>query len=164
MDAVHAKGSFIYIQLWALGRADSLKNLKKEDPSFELIGPSDIPIKDKKPNPRPLTIAEIHEYVELYRTAAENAVHKAGFDGVEIHNANGYLLDQFLQDVSNNRSDEYGGSIENRCRFPLQVLDAVTRAVGQDRTGIRIGPWSHFMGRSLFLAKTPDPDFSKTCG
>lgn len=134
------------MQLWSLGRADSLKDLKNEDPSFVVVGPSNIPIKDKRSTPRPLTIPEIKEYVELYRNAAENAVHKAGFDGVELHNANGYILDQFLQDVSNDRTDEYGGSIENRCRFPLEVLDAVTKAVGQDRTGIRVSPWSHFMG------------------
>jgi NADPH2 dehydrogenase len=143
-DSVHAKGSFIYMQLWALGRADHLKSLKAED--LELVGPSDIPIKGK-PVPRPLTVDEIKEYVELYRTAAEYAVKQAGFDGVEIHNANGYLLDQFLQDVSNNRTDEYGGSIENRCRFSLEILDAVASAIGPERTAIRISPWSQFQGK-----------------
>lgn len=136
------------MQLWALGRADNPKSLKAEDPSLELVGPSDIPIKGKTA-PRPLTVAEIKEYVELYRSAAEHAVKEAGFDGVEIHNANGYLLDQFLQDVSNNRTDGYGGSIENRCRFSLEVLEAVVGAVGQERTAIRLSPWSQFQGRQL---------------
>ena len=94
---------------------------------------------------------EIKEYVQFYATAASNAVHKAGFDGVEIHNANGYLPDQFLQDVSNNRTDEYGGSIENRARFGLEVIDAVTKAVGEKIVGIRFSPWSEFQGQSFTL-------------
>lgn len=95
---------------------------------------------------RPLTIPEIKEYVKLYGTAASNAVHKAGFDGVEIHNANGYLLDQFLQDVSNKREDEYGGSVENRTRFSREVVDEVVKAVGADRVGIRFSPWGTWQG------------------
>lgn len=120
--------------------------LKSEDPGFDLVGASNIPIEGKE-TPRPLTVAEIEEYVNLYRDAAHKAVHEAGFDGVEIHNANGYLLDQFLQDTSNDRTDQYGGSVENRCRFPLAVVDAVTKAVGQERTGIRVSPWSRFQGK-----------------
>lgn len=77
-----------------------------------------------------MTVAEIKEFVQLYAVAASNAVHKAGFDGVEIHGANGYLPDQFLQDVSNNRTDDYGGSVENRSRFVLEVTEAVVKAVG----------------------------------
>lgn len=84
----------------------------------------------------------------MYATAAANAVHRAGFDGVEIHGANGYLVDQFTQDVSNNRTDEYGGSIENRTRFALEIVEAVTKAVGADRTGIRLSPWGSFGGMS----------------
>lgn len=82
-----------------------------------------------------------------YAQAAKNAV-EAGFDGVEIHSANGYLLDQFLQDVSNDRTDEYGGSIERRSRFTLEVVKAVSDAIGADRTGIRLSPWNDFQGRS----------------
>lgn len=89
---------------------------------------------------------EIKEYVQLYATAASNAVHRAGFDGVEVHGAHGYLIDQFTQDVSNKRTDEYGGSIENRSRFALEVVDAVTKAVGQEKTGIRLSPFSDFNG------------------
>lgn len=75
---------------------------------------------------------------------------------VEIHNGNGYLLDQFLQDVSNNRTDEYGGSIENRARFPLKVLDVVTEAIGEERTAIRISPWGQFQG-SFGPRRIPSP-------
>ena len=98
-----------------------------------------------------MTVAEIEEFAQLYATAASNAVFKAGFDGVEIHGANGYLVDQFLQDVSNDRTDEYGGSVEGRSRFPLEVIDAVVKAVGEKKTGIRFSPWSTFQGPCLHL-------------
>ncbi len=91
-------------------------------------------------------VPEINEYVEWYGKAAFNAVYGAGFDGVEIHGANGYLVDQFLQDVSNERTDEYGGSIENRIRFALEVVDAVVKAVGAKKSAIRLSPWSEFLG------------------
>lgn len=100
-------------------------------------------------NDRPFLIflsTEIKEYVQLYATAASNAVHGAGFDGVEIHGANGYLVDQFLQDVSNKRTDQYGGSIENRSRFALEIADAIAQKVGADRTAIRLSPWGRFAG------------------
>ena len=91
---------------------------------------------------------EIKEYVQWYIDAAKNAM-RAGFDGVEIHNANGYLLDQFIQDVSNNRTDEYGGSIENRARFSLKVVEAVCNAIGASKTGIRFSPWGTYQGMYL---------------
>ncbi|EIN05622.1 NADH:flavin oxidoreductase/NADH oxidase [Punctularia strigosozonata HHB-11173 SS5] len=156
VDAVHDKGSYIVLQLWALGRATDIDSLKREDPSFEVVSASDIPIKGK-PAPRPLTVPEIKEYVQLYATAARNAVHGAGFDGVEIHGANGYLIDQFIQDTSNNRADEYGGSIENRSRFALEVVDAVIAAIGASRTGIRLSPWSPFNDMRM---ADPIPQFS----
>ena len=81
-----------------------------------------------------------------YADAAKNAI-KAGFDGVEIHGANGYLVDQFLQTVSNKRTDEYGGPVENRARFALEVVDAIVAAVGANKTAIRLSPWSRFQGR-----------------
>lgn len=84
--------------------------------------------------------------MQLYATAAANAVHGAGFDGVEIHGANGYLIDQFTQPVTNKRTDEYGGSVENRARFALEVVEAVSKAVGQERTGLRLSPWGRFNG------------------
>ncbi|KAK7451304.1 hypothetical protein VKT23_012646 [Stygiomarasmius scandens] len=159
-EAVHAKGSFIYLQLWALGRAAYAAVLANEDPSYDLVSASDIPLSDRPkedPRPRPLTIPEIKEYVSLYATAASNAVHKAGFDGVEIHGANGYLLDQFMQDVSNHRTDEYGGSVENRARFTLEVVDAVVKAVGPRKTGIRLSPWNTFQDMKM---DDPKPTFS----
>ena len=158
-DAVHAKGSFIYLQLWALGHAADPAQLVLEDPSFkcissgniQLVSLGNVKIEGQDLAPHSLTVDEIKEYVQFYATAASNAVHKAGFDGVEIHNANGYLPDQFLQDVSNNRTDEYGGSIENRARFGLEVIDAVTKAVGEKIVGIRFSPWSEFQGQSFTL-------------
>ncbi|KAK0184553.1 hypothetical protein F5146DRAFT_241665 [Armillaria mellea] len=143
-DAVHAKGSFIFAQLWAIGRTAELSVLKDEDASLEFVAPSAIKLSESSESPRPLTIDEIHEYPKLYAQAAANAVFKAGFDGVEIHGANGYLIDQFLQDVTNTRTDEYGGSIENRARFALEVIDAVVYAIGARRTGFRMSPWSTF--------------------
>lgn len=148
VDAVHAIGSFIFAQLAALGRASTPEGLAASDPSFPYIGAGDIPLEGRSEAPRPLTTEEIKEYVELYVTAAKNAVEKAGFDGVEIHGANGCLVDQFLQTNANNRTDQYGGSIENRLRFPLEVIEAVVKAVGVKKVGFRISPWSQFQGKS----------------
>src|ERR1700761_7809169 len=127
-DRVHAKGSYMYLQLWALGRTADVETLAEE--GLPHVSASNVPIQGQ-PAPRPLTVEEIQEYVQLYATAASNAVHKAGVDGVEIHAANGDLLDQSLHDRSNIRPDAYGGSVENRVRFPLEVVDAVVEAVGQ---------------------------------
>ena len=101
----------------------------------------------KSKPPRPLTEAEIKDYIAAYAKAASNAVHGAGFDGVEIHNANGYLLDQFLQTTSNKRTDRWGGDEEGRSRFSREVVDAVVDAVGEDRVGIRVSPWSTYQGK-----------------
>ncbi|CCL99890.1 uncharacterized protein FIBRA_01915 [Fibroporia radiculosa] len=153
-DAIHEKGSRVFCQLWALGRAANPDVLRAEGP-HDLVSASDIALAGHQP-PRPLTIAEIKEYLETYATAARNAV-RAGFDGVEIHSANGYLLDQFLQDVSNKRTDEYGGSIENRTRFALEVVDAISKAIGAPRVGIRISPWGQFQDMGMV---DPRPTFS----
>ncbi|KAJ7749804.1 hypothetical protein DFH07DRAFT_828423 [Mycena maculata] len=155
-DAVHAKDSFIFMQLWALGRAADPTQLKSEDPSFPYVSASDVQLTGKKEPPRPLTVPEIKEYVGLYAQAAKNAI-EAGLDGVEIHSANGYLLDQFLQDLSNKRTDEYGGSVENRARFTLEVVDAVVAAIGAERTAIRFSPWSLFQDMAM---ADPIPTFS----
>jgi len=165
-DAVHAKGSFIFLQLWAPGRTANPEILKQEG-GFDLVAPSPIPLimgKSYVPGaeapapaiPRELTVAEIKEYVRLYTTAAKNAI-QAGFDGIEFHSANGYLLDQFLQPGTNQRTDEYGGSIENRLRFPLEVIDSVAKAIGAERTGVRLSPWSTFQGKkySAYWASSP---------
>ncbi|KAK7032492.1 hypothetical protein VNI00_013061 [Paramarasmius palmivorus] len=141
-DSVHSKGSFIFCQLWALGRAAYPDMIQHE--SFPYVSASNIQHTKRNSPPRPLTIEEIEEYIRLFATAASNAVHKAGFDGVEIHNASGYLPDQFLQDVTNVRQDDYGGSIKNRARFSLEVVEAVVNAVGQRKTGIRFTPWDRF--------------------
>ena len=94
---------------------------------------------------------EIKDYTRLFGEAAANAVHKASFDSVTLRDANGYLPDQFQQDVTNKRTDAYGGTIENRCRFALEVIDAVTEAVGESKVGFRISPWSTFQGTYVEL-------------
>ncbi|KII83267.1 hypothetical protein PLICRDRAFT_169021 [Plicaturopsis crispa FD-325 SS-3] len=156
VDGVHAKGSYIYLQLWAVGRAAYLGVLRKEGHPY--VSASDIQLFDpgveqtREPvAPRPLTIPEIKQYIQDYATAATNAVN-VGFDGVEVHGAHGYLVDQFLQDVSNKRTDEYGGSIENRARFGLEVIDAISEAIGANKTAIRISPWSRYQDMGM-----PDP-------
>ncbi|KAI0071354.1 putative NADPH2 dehydrogenase chain OYE2 [Panus rudis PR-1116 ss-1] len=153
-DAVHEKGSYIYTQLWALGRTADPTILARD--GFPFVSASDIPLQGR-PKPRPLTVAEIKEYVQLYAQAAHNAVTRAGFDGVEIHGANGYLVDQFIQDVTNNRTDEYGGSIENRSRFALEIIKAVSEAIGENKTSIRFSPWSAYHEMRM---KDPKPTFS----
>jgi NADPH2 dehydrogenase len=149
-DAVHANGSYIFAQLWSLGRTARPEQLHEEDPSFDYVAPSPIAL-SSRPNdiPRELTLPEIKEYVEMFAQAARNAI-EAGFDGVEIHNANGYLLDQFVKEVSNQRTDEYGGSIEKRSRLTLEVLNAIVGVIGEERTGIRFSPWGVVQG-SFFL-------------
>jgi NADPH2 dehydrogenase len=148
-EAVHAKESFIYCQLWALGRSANPSQLAKEGLADAYNAPSPIANSKNSYPPRELTVPEIQEYVQMYATAASNAI-KAGFDGIELHDANGYLMDQFLQDVSNQRTDEYGGNIENRVRFAKAVTDAVVKSIGVRRTAIRVSPWGRFAGLSLF--------------
>ncbi|KAI5287218.1 hypothetical protein KEM54_006153 [Ascosphaera aggregata] len=146
-DAVHAKGSYIYVQLWNLGRVAVESILAKD--GFDVCGPSAIKLKGQGFNgtpaavPRELTEEEIQSFFADYARAAKNAV-AAGFDGVEIHGANGYLLDQFTQSVSNQRTDKWGGSIENRARFGLQVAKTCVDAIGADRVGYRVSPFGAF--------------------
>lgn len=155
-DAVHAKKSTIFLQLWALGRAADPDSLKQDlGPDAKIVSAGGKPF-EGGPTPTPMTEAEIWEYVGLYAQAAKNAI-AAGFDGVEIHGANGYLVDQFLQDTSNDRTDAWGGSVENRARFALEVTKAVTAAVGGDRTAIRLSPFSPFQGMKM---ADPKPQFS----
>ncbi len=153
-QAVHAKGGKIVLQLWHVGRISDPSLLDGQAP----VAPSAIAPKGNvsllrpvRPYsvPRALDTAEIAGVVEAYRKGAENAK-KAGFDGVEIHGANGYLLDQFLQDSTNRRHDQYGGSIENRARLMLEVTDAVIGVWGADRVGMHLAPRrdSHDMGDS----------------
>lgn len=148
-QAVHERGGLIVAQLWHTGRAS---HPRLQPGGVDPVAPSAIPIeKDRELDgemipsalPRALETAEIARVVADYATAARKAI-EAGFDGVELHGANGYLIDEFLQDGSNQRTDEYGGSIERRTRFLREVLEAVTTAVGAGRTGIRISPSSMF--------------------
>ncbi|ROQ20423.1 MULTISPECIES: alkene reductase [Marinimicrobium] len=143
-QAVHAEGGKILLQLWHVGRISDPVYLEGELP----VAPSAIRpeghvslIRPKKEyvTPRALTLDEIPELVEAYRRGAENA-RRAGFDGVEIHGANGYLLDQFLQTNSNQRTDQYGGSIENRARLLLEVTDAVLSVWEPGRVGVHLAP------------------------
>ncbi|KAM0554953.1 hypothetical protein ACHAPJ_006691 [Fusarium lateritium] len=140
-DAVHAKGGYIFCQLWALGRGASPEVAENE--GIVVRSCSDLPLDSAHPKPRPLSIPEIHETVQKYAQAAKNAI-EAGFDGVELHGANGFLIDQFIQDRCNQRTDIYGGSIENRSRFVVEVVQAVRDAIGPERTGIRFSPWSTY--------------------
>lgn len=147
-DAVHEKGGKIVIQLWHVGR---VSHPVLQQGGADPVAPSAISADSKTfdgngfidtTTPRALELDEIPAIVEDYRQAALNAK-AAGFDGVEIHAANGYLIDQFLRDGSNTREDAYGGSIENRLRFLKEVIEAVTQAFGADRTGIRLSPFSN---------------------
>jgi N-ethylmaleimide reductase len=152
-DAVHAKGGFIFLQLWHVGRM-SHSSLHPEaglPVSASAIAPQDgskaMTAEFKQvefETPRALTLEEMPGIVEDYRRGAQNAK-GAGFDGVEIHGANGYLLDQFLEDRSNHRTDQYGGSIENRARLLLEVADAVAGVWGADRVGVRLSPYGKFL-------------------
>jgi len=156
--AVHERGGHIVLQLWHVGRISDPIFLNGETP----VAPSAIrpaghvslvrPMKEFV-TPRALGIEENPGIVEAYRKGAENAL-AAGFDGVEIHGANGYLLDQFLQDSTNHRTDEYGGPIENRARLMLEVADAVISVWGADRVGMHLAPRgdAHDMGDSDPLA------------
>ncbi|QRV78620.1 U3 small nucleolar RNA-associated protein 22 [Ceratobasidium sp. AG-Ba] len=153
-DAVHANGSFIFLQLWALGRAADPEVLKSK--GYPLVSSSPTPISGGSV-PKELSKDEIQRYIGLYAQAAKNAVFGAGFDGVEIHSANGYLPDQFLQDTCNKRTDEYGGSPENRARFVLEIVEAVTAAVGIKKTGVRFSPWSRYQDMRM---DDPIPTFS----
>lgn len=149
-DAVHNAGGNIFLQLWHCGRISHSSLLDGKQP----VAPSAIAPKGELhttegkvaiETPRALEKQEIAEIIEQFRSGAQNAK-AAGFDGVELHGAFGYLIDQFLQDGSNQRSDEYGGSIENRARFVLEVVEAVCSVWGADRVGIKLSPSNTFYG------------------
>jgi N-ethylmaleimide reductase len=155
VKAVHAKGGHMFSQLWHTGRSSHSDNQDGNTPVSASVDPSywedpshlvSAPGGWIQPSPhRALDISEIPEIVEDYRKAAAGAK-AAGFDGVELHAANGYLLDQFLQDSSNRRTDAYGGSIENRSRFLVEVVEAITSVWGGGRVAVRIAPagtWNH---------------------
>lgn len=152
--AVHDAGGLIVLQLWHVGRISDPSLLDGQPPvsASAIAAKGDVSLLRPKrpyPVPRALELNEIAGVVEAYRKGAENAK-KAGFDGVELHGANGYLLDQFLQDRSNQRTDAYGGPIENRARLMLEAVDAAISVFGADRVGLHIAPRadSHDMGDS----------------
>jgi N-ethylmaleimide reductase len=147
-QAVHDAGSKIIAQIWHVGRIthpDLTGGAQPVAPSaiqpkvvaYTPNGKVDVPV------PHALTTVEVKDVVEQFRQAAANAI-RAGFDGVEIHGANGYLVDQFIRDGANQRTDAYGGSIENRCRFALEVVDACVAEIGAGRVGIRLSPLTPF--------------------
>jgi N-ethylmaleimide reductase len=144
-DRVHERGGRIFIQLWHVGR---ISHTSLQAGGGAPVAPSAIRAKGKTfvngtfsdiSEPRALELSEIPGIIESFRRAAANA-NEAGFDGVEIHGANGYLLDQFAKDGTNKRTDAYGGSIENRARLMLEIAEVVTAEAGAERTGIRISP------------------------
>lgn len=154
-DAVHEAGSRMFLQLWHVGRVSS-----KQVNGMQPIGPSPIPAKDTKvyifdgaadgdatmiptDAPREMTQTDIDQAIREFRQGAANAI-AAGFDGVEIHGANGYLIDEFLRSNSNQRTDGYGGSKQNRIRFLVEVTRAVVEEVGAERTGVRLSPFITF--------------------
>lgn len=149
-NAVHEKGGRIFLQLWHSGRVSHPSLLGGELPvapsAIAASGTLHTPIgKVAMETPRALETHEIPEIVEQFRKGAENAL-AAGFDGVEFHGAFGYLIDQFLQDCTNQRTDEYGGSIENRARFMLEVVEAVVNVWGANRVGIKLSPSNTYYG------------------
>ena len=160
VDAVHAKGGVIFLQLWHVGRVSHSSfqpgGVLPVAPSAVAIPPdlrtatADGKVTEYE-TPRALETSEIPGVVDAYRQAAKNAL-LAGFDGVEIHGANGYLIEQFLQSHTNLRTDQYGGSIENRSRFLMEVTKAVVEVWGADRVGLRLSPYGIANGSG-----EPDP-------
>lgn len=161
-DAVHAKGGRIFIQLWHVGR---VSHVDFQPDGAAPVAPSAIRAETKiflnnnfadTSEPRALELNELPAIVNDFRQAAANAM-AAGFDGVEIHGANGYLLEQFIKDGANQRTDAYGGSIENRARLLLEVTAAVVQEIGAERTGVRISPVSPASGIS---SNDPQPQYN----
>jgi len=159
-EALHENNGRIYCQLWHVGRSSHPDFHDGELPvapsAIQAAGKILTPngVKDKV-TPRTISIQEIDATIEDYVNAAINAI-EAGFDGIEIHGANGYLIDQFICDGSNIREDEYGGSIENRCRFAIEVVEGISNAIGHSRTAIRLSPSGTFNG---MIDSTPKETF-----
>lgn len=137
-DTIHAKNCYVFHQLLTLGRVAQSAQLGNNS----VVSASDVSTTEGE-SCRPMSSSEIRQYIADYVQAARNAVDN-GADGVEIHAGNGYLLDQFLHENTNKRTDEYGGSIENRARFVLEAVDAVADAIGPDRTAVRFAPWGQY--------------------
>ncbi|MFH1063183.1 MAG: alkene reductase [Candidatus Omnitrophota bacterium] len=155
-DAVHAKQGKMFLQMMHTGRVSHPENMPA---GAKIIAPSAIGLNgqiytDSKglqnfPVPREMSIADIEQAQNEFVQAAKNAI-KAGFDGVEIHGANGYLIDQFINPAANQRNDNYGNTVENRCRFAIEVAQKVVKAIGQEKTGMRLSPYGVFNDMSIF--------------
>jgi N-ethylmaleimide reductase len=164
-DAVHVKGAKIFIQFMHCGRVAHPLNLPA---GARVLGPSAVAAagdmytdaEGMKPNamPQEMADADIMTAIEEFAQGAKNAV-AAGFDGIELHGANGYLLEQFMRPNSNQRNDRYGGSIENRARFVLEVADATINAIGRDKVGIRLSPFGVFNDMPLYDAMEDDYNY-----
>ncbi|GAA5213212.1 alkene reductase [Corallincola platygyrae] len=161
-DAVHEKGGVIFAQVWHVGRVTHPANiggqqpisssaLKAENVKVFIDDGSNAPGFVDVVEPREMTKQDIADVIEQYRQAALNAV-EAGFDGIELHAANGYLINQFIDSEANHRTDEYGGSIENRLRFMGEVVAAMVDAIGAERVGVRLAPFTSLNGT---IDKTP---------
>lgn len=165
-DAVHQKGGLIYAQLWHTGRVahSAVRNgvLPVAPSAVKIEGMQHFTLQGMQDfeTPRALTITEIKQTIADYAQAAKNAI-EAGFDGVELHAANGYLPNEFLSDSANLRTDEYGGSIENKSRFILETMKALIEAVGGDKVGIKISPLHPYAG---ILHTDPVATFSYLLG
>ncbi|TRX54491.1 alkene reductase [Thalassomonas sp. M1454] len=155
-DAVHANDGVIFAQLWHVGRVTHPENiggkqpisssaLKAENVQVFIDNGSDAPGFVDVVMPREMTKDDIKDVIEEYRQAALNAI-EAGFDGIELHAANGYLINQFIDSEANNRTDEYGGSVENRLRFLGEVVEAMVSAIGAERVGVRLAPFTSLNG------------------
>jgi len=155
-DAVHSKEGKIFLQLMHTGRVSHPENMKS---GTKIIAPSAIAMSgemytDTKglqpyPVPQEMTLQDIEKTQDEFVRAARNAI-EAGFDGVEVHGANGYLIDQFINPASNHRNDGYGNSIQNRCRFAIEVAQKVTDAISAEKTGIRLSPYGVFNDMIVF--------------
>ncbi|KPM40548.1 Chanoclavine-I aldehyde reductase [Neonectria ditissima] len=154
-DSVHVRGCSIFCQLIAPGRAGRLEG-------YPLYSSSAAAMEPGAETPVEMTESDIWDCIDDFKVAARNAI-EAGFDGVELHGANGYLIDQFMQDVCNTRTDKWGGTKENRSRFVIEVAKAVVDAVGSDRVGVRLSPWSTFQGMKMEVAAA-EKQFSHVIG
>ena len=147
VSGVHKRGSFIFSQLFACGPMAAPELAEKE--GFEIVGPSAIPVTDgAHMTPREMTEIEILSSIDDFAQAAKNAIF-AGFDGVELHASYGTLIDQFVQDVSNHRADGWGGSVERRSRYAIEVFKAVGKEIGIGRVGIRFSPWGTYLSMGM---------------
>lgn len=144
----------MFCQLWALGRTSDATVARWE--GITISSPSDIQVDTDRVVPHRLTLEQIEQRIQNYVVAARNA-RAASFDSVELHGANGYLIDQFIQDAVNDRTDGYRGNVEKRSRFAIEVAKAVSDAIGADRVGRRLSPWNVFNSMRM---KDPVPQFT----